>query len=167
MSLKDDSEQEAMAVDVAVLVFEKMFEKIVRSHRRFNVNMARIGGLMKLVTSDEGQFKSTAFMHYEGVSADILRLIVVFLHAAVEDLIRSQLPKFSFQSGPDIDKALKHAGLDSSSLKPAAHHDEMATPSKPAQKTARAVEGPWAGAAGNQARVFGERRRGAELDRNL
>src|SRR6516225_5684178 len=81
MSLKDDSEQEAMAVDVAVLVFEKMFEKIVRSHRRFNVNMARIGGLMKLVTSDEGQFKSTAFMHYEGVSADILRLIVVFLHA--------------------------------------------------------------------------------------
>src|SRR6516225_3104155 len=49
----------------------------------------------------------------------------------------------------------------------AARHDEMATPSKPAQKTARAVEGPWAGAAGNQPRVFGERRRGAELDRNL
>ena len=48
-----------------------------------------------------------------------------------------------------------------------AHHDEMATPSKPAQKTARAVEGPRAGAAGNQARVHGERRRGAELDRNL
>jgi hypothetical protein len=57
-------EQEAMAVDAAVLVFQKMFEKIVRSHRRFNVNMARIGGLMKLVMSDEGQFKSTAFMHY-------------------------------------------------------------------------------------------------------
>src|SRR5215468_6617967 len=35
----------------------------------------------------------------------------------------------------------------------------MATPSKPAQKTARAVEGPRAGAAGNQARVHGERRR--------
>src|SRR5215813_8794475 len=48
-----------------------------------------------------------------------------------------------------------------------AHHDEMATPSKPAQKTARAVEGPRAGAAGNQARVHGERRRGAELDRDL
>src|SRR5262249_20674388 len=46
-------------------------------------------------------------------------------------------------------------------------HDEMATPSKPAQKTARAVEGPRAGAAGNQARVHGERRRGAELDRDL
>src|SRR5262249_51751730 len=48
-----------------------------------------------------------------------------------------------------------------------AHHDEMATPSKPAQKTARAVEGPRAGAARNQARVHGERRRGAELDRDL
>src|SRR6516165_4189161 len=46
-------------------------------------------------------------------------------------------------------------------------HDEMATPSKPAQKTARAVEGPRAGAAGNPARVHGERRRGAELDRDL
>ena len=43
----------------------------------------------------------------------------------------------------------------------------MATPSKPAQKTARAVEGPRPGAAGNQARVHGERRRGAELDRDL
>jgi hypothetical protein len=48
-----------------------------------------------------------------------------------------------------------------------AHHDEMASPSKPAQKTARAVEGPRPGAAGNQARVHGERRRGAELDRDL
>src|SRR5262249_4882868 len=48
-----------------------------------------------------------------------------------------------------------------------ARHDEMATPSKPAQKTARAVEGLRAGAARNQARVHGERRRGAELDRDL
>jgi hypothetical protein len=99
----------------------KMFEKIVRSKKRFEVNMARVGGLMNLVMSDEGQFKSTAFMHFEGVGADILRLIIVFLHAAVEDLIRSQLPrnkKFSFQSGDDIDKVFKRAGFDSSSLKP-------------------------------------------------
>jgi hypothetical protein len=98
-----------------------MIEKVVRSHRRFNVNMARIGGLMKLAMSGEGQFKPTGFMQYEGVSADIFRLIVVFLHAAVEDLVRSQLPRnknFSFQSGSDIDKVLKHAGYDSSSLKP-------------------------------------------------
>jgi uncharacterized protein DUF3631 len=51
--------------------------------------------------------------------------------------------------------------------KKAARYDEMAAPSKPAQKTARAVEGPRAGAAGNQARVHGERRRGADLDRDL
>jgi hypothetical protein len=98
-----------------------MIEKIVRSHTRFNVNMARIGGLMKLAMSGEGQFKPTGFMQYEGVSADIFRLIVVFLHAAVEDLVRSRLPgnkNFSFQSGPDIDKALKRARFDSSSLKP-------------------------------------------------
>jgi hypothetical protein len=77
--------------------------------------------LMKLAMSGEGQFKPTGFMQYEGVSADIFRLIVVFLHAAVEDLVRSQLPRnknFSFQSGSDIDKVLKHAGFDSSSLKP-------------------------------------------------
>jgi hypothetical protein len=100
---------------------DEMIEKVARSHARFNVNMARIAGLMKLVMSDEGQFKPTGFMKYEGVSADILRLIVVFLHAAVEDLVRSQLPdnkSFSFQSGRDIDKAIHRAGFDSSSLKP-------------------------------------------------
>jgi hypothetical protein len=98
-----------------------MIEKVIRSHTRFNVNMARIGGLMKLAMSGEGEFKPTPFMQYEGVAADIFRLIVVFLHATVEDLVRSQLPgnkKVSFQSGPDIDKALKRAGFDPSSLKP-------------------------------------------------
>ena len=98
-----------------------MIEKVIRSHTRFNVNMARIGGLMKLAMSGEGEFKPTGFMQYEGVAADIFRLIVVFLHATVEDLVRSQLPgnkNFSYQSGPDIDKALKRAGFDPSSLKP-------------------------------------------------
>jgi hypothetical protein len=98
-----------------------MTDKIIRSHTRFNLNMARIAGLMKLAMSGEGQFKPIGFMKYEGVSADIFRLIIVFLHAAVEDLVRSQLPgnkQFSFQSGSDIDKALKKAGFDSSSLKP-------------------------------------------------
>jgi hypothetical protein len=98
-----------------------MSEKVVRSNTRFNVNMARIAGLMKLAMSGEGQFKPTGIMQYEGVSADIFRLIVVFLHATVEDLVRSQLPgnkNFSFQSGADIDKALKRAGFDSISLKP-------------------------------------------------
>jgi hypothetical protein len=100
---------------------EKMIEKVVRSHTRFNVNMARIAGLMKLALSGDGELKPTGFMTYEGVNADIFRLIVVFLHAAVEDLVRSQLSanrQFSFQSGADIDKALRHAGFDSNSLKP-------------------------------------------------
>jgi hypothetical protein len=100
---------------------EKMTEKVFRSHTRFNLNMARIAGLMKLTLSGNGEFKPTGFMTYEGVGADIFRLIVVFLHATVEDLVRSQLPprrQFSFQSGTDIDKALMRAGFDSSSLKP-------------------------------------------------
>jgi hypothetical protein len=46
-----------------------MIEKIVRSHTRFNVNMARVGGLMKLATSGEGQFKPTGFMQYEAVGS--------------------------------------------------------------------------------------------------
>jgi hypothetical protein len=98
-----------------------MIEKVVLSHTRFKVNMARITGLIKLVMPGEGQFKPTSLMQYEGVSADIFRLIVVFLHATVEDLVRSQLPgnkKFSFQSGSDIDKAIRHAGFDASSLEP-------------------------------------------------
>src|SRR5258706_15573310 len=49
---------------------EKMIEKVVRSHTRFNVNMARIGGLMRLAMSGEGQFKSTGFMQYEGGQYD-------------------------------------------------------------------------------------------------
>jgi hypothetical protein len=94
---------------------EKMIEKIARSNARFNLNMARIAGLMKFVMSGAGELKPTGFMTYEGVSADIFRLIVVFLHAAVEDLVRSQLPakkSFSFQSGADIDKALRQASFD-------------------------------------------------------
>ena len=96
-----------------------MIDKVFHSHIRFNVNMARIAGLMSLALSGDRQPNS--FMQYEGVKADIFRFIVVFLHATVEDLVRTQLPhnrSFSFQSGTDIDKALKHAGFDSSSLRP-------------------------------------------------
>jgi hypothetical protein len=97
-----------------------MIRKVLNAHRRFVLNMARIAGLMKLVMSDEGEFKATGFMTYEGVSADILRLLVVFLHASVEDLVRSQLTgqkRFSFQSGTDIDNTLRRAGFDPSPLK--------------------------------------------------
>jgi hypothetical protein len=94
-----------------------MFDKVFHSHTRFNVNMARIAGLMSLALSGDRQ----SFMQYGDVSADIFRFIVVFLHATAEDLVRSQLPgntTFSFGSGRDIDKAFKRAGFDSSPLKP-------------------------------------------------
>ena len=86
-----------------------MTEKVLRSHTRFNVNMARIAGLMKLATSSDGELRPTGFMTYEGVSADIFRLIVVFLHATVEDLVRSQLPanrRFSFRAALTSTKRL-------------------------------------------------------------
>jgi hypothetical protein len=47
-------------------------------------------------------------------------MIVVFLHATVEDLVRSELPertKFTFSSGADIDKALRKAGFNPEPLK--------------------------------------------------
>jgi hypothetical protein len=70
---------------------------------------------MKLAISGEDQFKPTGFMTHEGISADLFRMIVVFLHATVEDLVRSHLPprtRFTFSSGNDIDKALRKAGFD-------------------------------------------------------
>ena len=35
------------------------------------------------------QLKPTGFGQYEGVAADLLRFVVVFLHAAFEDIARS------------------------------------------------------------------------------
>jgi hypothetical protein len=96
-------------------------DNVLLSHTRFSHNMRRISGLMGLATSNEGQFKPTGFMTYTGVSADIFRLIVVFLHAAVEDQIRSNISHnrtFTFQSGADIDKALKYAGFNAAPLRP-------------------------------------------------
>jgi hypothetical protein len=90
-----------------------------RAHKRFLSNMQRVERLMRLVTSGEGQFKPVGFWTYDGVAADVYRMIVVFLHAATEDLIRSFLPrkpKFQFSSANDIFNALKRAGHDSSRL---------------------------------------------------
>jgi hypothetical protein len=82
--------------------------------------MGRIIRLMNLAMSDTGEFKAIGFMSYNGLSADIFRLIVVFLHSAVEDLVRSHLPanrqNFSLQSGRDIDRAIKHTGRSPTAL---------------------------------------------------
>ena len=52
----------------------------------------------------------------EGARADILRAIVVFLHATFEVVLRSHIPKpnrsLSFYSRTDLEKALKLSGVD-------------------------------------------------------
>jgi hypothetical protein len=90
-------------------------DKAMLAHTRYSLNMMRVAGLMTLATSNEGQFKPTGFMTCEGICADLFRMIVVFLHATVEDLVRSQLrpkTKFTFSHSNDIDKALRKAGFD-------------------------------------------------------
>jgi hypothetical protein len=87
---------------------------------RFRLNMKRIHGLVQLVESNES-LKPVGVFHSDGVRADILRAVVVFLHATVEDVVRSRLPKpnksFSFYSSTDLDKALTRSGIDATPLK--------------------------------------------------
>ena len=83
------------------------------AHKRFLANMQRVERLMKLATSNEGQFKPVSFRTYDGIAGDVFRMIVVFLHSATEDFVRSFLPsksKFQYSSATDIFKALKNAG---------------------------------------------------------
>src|SRR6266566_2389651 len=86
---------------------------------RFMLNMRRITGLMSLSNKAP---KPTKIFHIEGAEADILRLIVVFLHATFEVVLRNHLPKknkkLNFYSGTDIDKALKLCGIDHMPFKP-------------------------------------------------
>ena len=83
---------------------------------RFHLNMGRINGLVKLIFSDFDQLRPTEPFQSDGVRADILRAIVVFLHSTFEDVLRSHVPKpnksLSFYSRTDIDKALKQSGID-------------------------------------------------------
>src|ERR1035441_1198684 len=60
--------------------------------------------------------KPVAVFQSEGVRGDILRSIVVFLHATFEELIRSHSPRakerFCFYLGSDLDKVLLRSGFD-------------------------------------------------------
>jgi hypothetical protein len=82
---------------------------------RFMLNMGRINDLVRLLNSTEA-LKTTGLFRSEGARADILRSIVVFLHATFEDVLRSHIRKpsrsLSFYSGTDIDKALKLSHID-------------------------------------------------------
>jgi hypothetical protein len=87
--------------------------------------MRRISGLVRLVSSSdtlETLKPATAFGNSEGARADILRSIVVFLHATFEVVLRSQVPKpnrrLSFYSRADLEKALKLSGIDAEPFRP-------------------------------------------------
>jgi hypothetical protein len=91
-----------------------MMDKLMGT--RFLMNMGRINGLVALVFSNE-TLKPTGVLQSTGARADILRSIVVFLHATFEVLLRSHLPKpnrsMAFYSRTDLDKALVQSGIDS------------------------------------------------------
>lgn len=77
---------------------------------RFQTNMRRIGAITTFLYSGVEGVKPTAMFRSEGVRADILRAVVVFLHATVEDFVRSHLSrknkKFHFYSADDIRRVL-------------------------------------------------------------
>lgn len=81
---------------------------------RFQSNMRRINGLVEHTLIEP--LKPNGLFQSDGVRADILRTIVVFLHASFEDVLRSHLPrqnkKLTFSSGGDLDKALTLSGID-------------------------------------------------------
>jgi hypothetical protein len=79
--------------------------------------MGRINGLVKLIHLNVDELRPPGlFEQSDGVRGDILRAIVVFLHATFEDVLRSYIPKpnksYSFYSRTDIDKALERCDID-------------------------------------------------------
>jgi hypothetical protein len=93
-----------------------MSEKADLLETRFRLNMNRISELVRLLSSNDALKATTVFGNSSGARADILRAIVVFLHATFEDALRSHIPKpgrsLSFYSRTDLDKALKSSGID-------------------------------------------------------
>jgi hypothetical protein len=83
--------------------------------------MNRISELVRLVVSNDALKPTTAYGNSTGPRADILRTIVVFLHATFEDALRSHITKrgrsLSFYSRTDLDKALKSSGIDATPFK--------------------------------------------------
>src|SRR5437867_1485023 len=88
---------------------------------RFTLNMGRIHGLVKLISSDIALLKPRGLWRSEGQRADILRAIVVFLHATFEDVLRSRSgpkgKKLNFYSGADLDRFLQQWRLDPTPFK--------------------------------------------------
>jgi hypothetical protein len=93
-----------------------MSEKADLLETRFRLNLNRISELVRLLSSNDALKPTTVFGNSSGARADILRAIVVFLHATFEDALRSHIPKpgrsLSLYSRTDLDKALKSSGID-------------------------------------------------------
>jgi hypothetical protein len=90
--------------------------------KRFRGNMSRISGLVQLLFSSDLLKSTSVFGPSAGPRADVLRFIVVFLHANFEVVFRCRLPKaagnVSFYSRQDFDKALKRIGVDAAPFRP-------------------------------------------------
>jgi hypothetical protein len=87
---------------------------------RFRLNMNRISGLVQLLSSHDA-LKPTTVFGSSGARADILRSIVVFLHATFEVVLRSHLPpnrSINFYSRTDLEKALKLSCVDAKPFRP-------------------------------------------------
>jgi hypothetical protein len=86
------------------------------SEDRFRLNMSRITGMVQHLSSSDSLKPIQLFGYSEGVRADILRSIVVFLHATFEVVLRGHLPRpnrsLSFYSSSDLDKALRLSKID-------------------------------------------------------
>lgn len=83
---------------------------------RFTLNMSRITGLVQLLFSNDALKPTILFGSSSGVRADILRSVVVFLHATFEVALQSHIPEHKPSkgrySGIDFDKALKDSGIE-------------------------------------------------------
>jgi hypothetical protein len=83
---------------------------------RFLTNMRRLAAITTFLHSGVAGLEQTAPFRSEGVRAELLRALIVFLHAAIEDFVRSHLrkpnKKVSFTSHSDIKLALTRIKAD-------------------------------------------------------
>jgi hypothetical protein len=93
-----------------------MTSKVDLLETRFRLNMNRISGLVQLISSHDALKPTTLFGISSGARADILRSIVVFLHATFEVALRGHNLRhsrsWSFSARADLEKALKYSGID-------------------------------------------------------
>jgi hypothetical protein len=83
---------------------------------RFRLNMKRLAVMAKFLHSGIDELKQAGVFRSEGLRADLLRAMVVFLHAAFEDFVRNHLTRhsrtFTFSSASDLKKVLFRIGSD-------------------------------------------------------